>query len=156
VNRMISTQYSGKRPGCRSVDLLTVSDHARAFGQSPCRFGGRVMTTAAPPKFVSLANGAQLMGVSVDTLRRRIRTGDLLAVRDGCQTHPRAGRRPRRLVPPRPHVLDDADPARVVTRNLTNRSGRVVVAERGEVGRHVRAHPEITQSGRNVDKRRVA
>lgn len=43
----------------------------------------RVMTTAAPPKFVSLANGAQIMGVSVDTLRRRIRTGDLPAVRDG-------------------------------------------------------------------------
>lgn len=33
--------------------------------------------------YVSLAEGAEIVGVSVDTLRRRIRKGRLPAVRDG-------------------------------------------------------------------------
>lgn len=34
-------------------------------------------------QYVSLAEGAEMIGVSVDTLRRRIRKGRLPAVRDG-------------------------------------------------------------------------
>jgi excisionase family DNA binding protein len=37
----------------------------------------------AVPQYVSLAEGAEIVGVSVDTLRRRIRKGRLPAVRDG-------------------------------------------------------------------------
>lgn len=37
----------------------------------------------AVQQYVSLAEGAEIVGVSVDTLRRRIRKGRLPAVRDG-------------------------------------------------------------------------
>ena len=55
------------------------------------------------PEYVSLREAARIYAVSTFTLRRRIASGDLPAVKLGKQDHPRPGLRSRRALPGHPH-----------------------------------------------------
>ena len=59
-----------------------------------------VIESTKPGAFISLAAAADILGISVHTLRRRIAAGELPAFRTGSPDHPRPCERPREASAP--------------------------------------------------------